>query len=92
MSIDVKKVARLARLRITDAEVSKLEKEFDNILGWISQLESCDTSGIEPMITTNDIAAPMREDEVKDGNKSDQILSNSPHRTGKFFTTPKVVD
>ena len=95
MSIDkntVMKVARLARLRTTDAEAEVLAGELNNILKMIAQLDEVKTDGVEPMTSVIEMELPMREDRVTDGGIPEKILANAPEQTAGFFVVPKVVE
>lgn len=95
MSIDkntVRKVAKLARIRTTDAEEEVLTKELNNILGLVAQLNEVNTDGVEPLTSVIDMNLPMREDVVTDGAIPEKILKNAPEQTAGFFVVPKVVE
>lgn len=88
----VRRVARLARLKITDAEAKALESEISGILDWVEQLKQVDTCAVEPM--TRVVAQDMkkRADVVNDGEKADDIVANAPMTEDHFFVVPKVVE
>ena len=95
MSVDsatVKRVAHLARIRVTDEEVEGLGDELNAILGWVEQLNEVDVSGIEPMTSVLPMAAKKREDRVTDGGIAPDIVANAPAKAGQYFTVPKVVE
>jgi len=95
MSLDtatVRRIARLSRIGIDDAEIEGLAKELNGILGWIEQLDEVDVSGVAPMIGTGLATPRMRDDVVTDGQKREDVLSNAPDRVDAFFTVPKVVE
>ena len=95
MSIDkntVRKVARLARIRTTDAEEETLVREMNNILGMIAELDQAKTDGVEPLTSVIDMKLPERQDAVTDGGKAEKILANAPEHTAGFFVVPKVVE
>jgi aspartyl-tRNA(Asn)/glutamyl-tRNA(Gln) amidotransferase subunit C len=95
MSIDkntVKKVARLARIRINDDEVDILSGELSKILAMIEQLSEVNTDGVEPMTSVIEMQMPEREDKVTDGGIPEKILANAPEQTAGFFVVPKVVE
>ncbi|TXL82179.1 Asp-tRNA(Asn)/Glu-tRNA(Gln) amidotransferase subunit GatC [Vineibacter terrae] len=105
MSIDVDtvaKIARLARLRVPDADRPQLARELSGILTWIEQLNEVDTQGVEPLSSVSDVTLPMREDVVSDGGIAAKVLANAPGgavylepadpNAGGFFTVPKVVE
>lgn len=95
MSIDtntVRKVARLARIRTTDAEAEVFAGELNKILGMIEQLGEVNTDNVEPMTSVIEMLAPLREDKVADGGMQEKILANAPEQTAGFFVVPKVVE
>jgi aspartyl-tRNA(Asn)/glutamyl-tRNA(Gln) amidotransferase subunit C len=88
----VRRIARLARIRITDEEARGLQGELSGILDWVKQLDEVDTSGVEPMTRVVPIALKQRADEVTDGNIADDIVRNAPLAEDHFFVVPKVVE
>jgi aspartyl-tRNA(Asn)/glutamyl-tRNA(Gln) amidotransferase subunit C len=97
MSLDaatVRRVANLARLRLDETEVEKLQSELNGILGWIEQLQAVDTDGVEPMAGGSPVAGalPWRQDAVTDGAQADAVLRNAPDREGDYFGVPKVIE
>lgn len=88
----VRRIARLARIEITDAEAKALETELSGILDWIEQLDEVDTSGVEPMTSVTPMHLKQREDRVTDGDRADDIVANAPVREDHFFVVPKVVE
>ena len=98
MSLDtatVRRVAALARIRLEDEEVARIQGELNGILGWIEQLQSVNTEGVEPMAggTPEGIAAmPLRDDVVTNGGQAAKVLANAPDREGEYFGVPKVVE
>ena len=95
MSVDqqtVKRVARLARLKVKDEDVPKLERELNAILGFIEQLNEVDVSGVEPLTSVVTMKMKMRKDEVTDGYCADAILKNAPKVDDHYFVVPKIVE
>ncbi len=95
MSLDpatIRRVAKLARIHVDDAEVGRLAGELNGILGWIEQLNEVDVDGVEPLTGAAQMALRLREDVVTDGGVAEQVLANAPDRAGPFFTVPKVVE
>ncbi len=92
MSIDVKKVANLARLQISDDRVPALETELGAILSFVEQLSEVKTEGVEPMTSVVAMTQRLREDVVTDGDKAEAVLANAPDRVADFFAVPKVVE
>jgi aspartyl-tRNA(Asn)/glutamyl-tRNA(Gln) amidotransferase subunit C len=88
----VRRIARLARIKVTDAEAKALEGELSGILDWVKQLDEVDTAGIEPMTAVVSTSLKMREDRVTDGGIADDIVANAPAREDHFFVVPKVVE
>ena len=85
-------IAALARIRLTEAELDPLAGELSQILTWIEQLNEVDTSGVPPMTFVAAAGLPMREDEVTDGGRRDEILANAPRTAHGFFVVPKVIE
>jgi aspartyl-tRNA(Asn)/glutamyl-tRNA(Gln) amidotransferase subunit C len=88
----VRRIARLARIKVTDAEAKALENELSGILDWVKQLDEVDTKGVEPMTRVVAMTLKMREDRVTDGEIADDIVANAPAREDHFFVVPKVVE
>lgn len=95
MSVDVatvKRVARLARLAVTEDEAVRMTGELNGILGFVEQLSEVDVTGVEPMTSVIPMAMKMRADEVNDGNMAERVVANAPLTEQNFFEVPKVVE
>ena len=95
MSVDtetVKKIARLSRIAIDDAEAEKMVGELNGILAWVEQLDEVDVTGIEPMTAVIANHLRLRDDVVTDGDVRDKVLANAPAKEGSFFGVPKVIE
>ena len=95
MSLDpatVRRIARLARIDLDDAEVARLQQELGSIVAWVEQLNELDVTDVAPLTGAAQMALKMREDVVSDGNIAEEVLANAPERAGDFFTVPKVVE
>ncbi len=95
MSIDketVGKIARLARIRVTDADKETLAGELSGILAMVEKLNKVDTKGVEPLTSVVQMKLPQRADVVTDGGIPEKILQNAPEHTAGFFVVPKVVE
>jgi len=95
MSVDtatVRHIAKLARLKMSDAEVEALVPELNNILGWVEQLGEVNTDGVEPLTAVIDQKLRLRDDVVNDGDCRDAILANAPDAQHGFFAVPKVIE
>ena len=95
MSVDtatVRKIASLARIAATDAEVEAMVPELNNILGWIEQLGEVDTADVQPMTAVIANQLRLRDDVVTDGGIRDRVLANAPQAEHGFFAVPKVIE
>jgi aspartyl-tRNA(Asn)/glutamyl-tRNA(Gln) amidotransferase subunit C len=88
----VRRIARLARIQVTDEEAKSLEKELSGILDWVKQLDEVDTSSVETMTRVIPTTLKQRPDVVTDGNIADDVVANAPEHAGHFFVVPKVVE
>ncbi len=89
---DVRKVARLARLKMTDEELDRYTPQLNNILGFVEQLAEVNTDSVEPLANVVNIDLKLREDAVNDGDYQDKVLSNAPETASGFYVVPKVVE
>ncbi len=95
MSLDtatVRRIAKLARIRVNDEEVSTLQNELNAILGYVELLSEVNVEGVEPLSGGAQMALRQREDKLTDGDMAEKILANAPDRIGNFFAVPKVVE
>jgi aspartyl-tRNA(Asn)/glutamyl-tRNA(Gln) amidotransferase subunit C len=88
----VRRIAKLARIRVDDAEVATLQGELNAILGYVEQLSEVNVDGIEPLSGGAQMIMRQREDVLADGDIAEKILANAPDRVGQFFAVPKVVE
>ena len=89
---EVQKIARLARLAMSEEEVARLAPELNNILGFVEQLGEVDTSEVEPTAAVIANVLRLREDKVTDGDRRADILANAPVSEEGFFGVPKVIE
>jgi aspartyl-tRNA(Asn)/glutamyl-tRNA(Gln) amidotransferase subunit C len=89
---EVRKVARLARLKLEDADVERYAKQLTGILDYVAQLKAVDVTGVEPMAHPLPLKNVLREDEVRGALSTEAVLANAPGRDGPYFTVPKVLD
>lgn len=89
---EVEHIAKLAKLKFTDAEVLKLQGELNNVLGYIDKLNELNLTGVEPLENVNESENIFREDEVKPGLTKDEALKNAPSKSENYFKVPKVLD
>ena len=88
----VRRIARLARIEVTDAQASSLKGELSGILQWVEQLGEGDTESVEPMTRVVPISLKQRDDVVTDGENADDVVANAPLREDHFYVVPKVVE
>ncbi|MET0588956.1 MAG: Asp-tRNA(Asn)/Glu-tRNA(Gln) amidotransferase subunit GatC [Novosphingobium sp.] len=95
MSVDTATVARiaaLARIKITEAELEAMVPELNGILAWVEQLGEVDVTGVEPMTAVIENHLRLRDDVVTDGGIRDSVLANAPAAEHGFFGVPKVIE
>jgi aspartyl-tRNA(Asn)/glutamyl-tRNA(Gln) amidotransferase subunit C len=95
MSVDaatVRRIAHLARIAVTEAEVPHLQGELNAILAFVEQLSEVDVDGIEPMTSVMPMEMRKRPDVVNDGEIAEKVVANAPETEGHFFLVPKVVE
>ena len=95
MSVDkdiVKRVARLARIAVSDEEAEALKGELNTILGFVEQLNEVDVTGVEPMTSVVAVEMKKRTDVVTERDQAAKIVANAPVREEHFFVVPKLVE
>jgi aspartyl-tRNA(Asn)/glutamyl-tRNA(Gln) amidotransferase subunit C len=95
MSVDaatVKRIGRLARIRIEESEVETYQRELNTILGFVEQLDEVNVEGVEPMTSVTPMQLRRREDRVTDGGYPEKIVANAPLSEDNFFMVPKVIE
>lgn len=88
----VKRVARLARIAVDDADAERMAEELNRILGFVEQLNEVDVSGVEPMTSVTPMRMKKRQDVVTDGDRAADVVANAPATEEHFFLVPKVVE
>jgi aspartyl-tRNA(Asn)/glutamyl-tRNA(Gln) amidotransferase subunit C len=95
MSVDhatVRRIARLARIAVSDEDVPHLQGELNAILSFVERLNEVDVEGVEPMTSVTPMVMKKRQDAVTDGGYPDAIVKNAPETEDHFFLVPKVVE
>ena len=93
MDIDqVRKVARLARLEMSETDLAVMARQLTAILGYVDQLKQLDTEGIEPLAHPIPVQNVFRSDVPVHSLSTDEVLKNAPNRNGDFFGVPAVFD
>lgn len=89
---DVKKIAKLSRIALTDEQVDHFQGELSSIFNWIEMLQEVDTDNIPQLASVSDTTLPHRKDEVSDGDYVEDVLKNAPMTTFQCYVVPKVVE
>lgn len=91
-SLDVRHVAHLARLHVTDAEVRTFEAQLRDVVGYIQKIQALDVSGIEPMSHAVSVVNVFRRDEDRPSLDRDVVLDNAPAVVNEQFKVPRIVE
>lgn len=89
---EVKKVAVLARLKLSDSEIDSLTTQMGKILGFVESLNEVQTDGVEPMVHAMELRNVFRADEVRPSLPREDALKNAPKTDGKYFLVPQIID
>jgi aspartyl-tRNA(Asn)/glutamyl-tRNA(Gln) amidotransferase subunit C len=90
--LQVRKVAKLSRLELSDQEVQEFTGQLESILAYVDKLNELNTDGVEPLAHCLPISNCLREDRMTDSIGADAALANAPQRDGEFFKVPKILD
>ena len=88
----VRHIAKLARIAMSDEELDRLLPELNNILSWVEQLAEVNTEGVDPLTAVIEQKLRLRDDAITDGNVRDEVLANAPEAQHGFFAVPKVIE
>ncbi|MBS0207006.1 MAG: Asp-tRNA(Asn)/Glu-tRNA(Gln) amidotransferase subunit GatC [Planctomycetes bacterium] len=88
----VRKVAALARLRVSDAEVESLLGDLTSILEYVDVLNEVDTTGVQPMVHAVELHDVMRDDMIVASLPRADALKNAPRTDGTYFLVPTIID
>jgi len=88
----VRKVAKLSRLELTDSEVKEFTGQLSAILDYVEKMNELDTENVEPLAHCLPVSNVFREDSVKESLGTENTLANAPQRDGEFFKVPKILD
>lgn len=89
---DVEKIAHLARLAVSEEELDSVASDLSNILDLVAQMESADTSHVEPMAHPLHMAQRLRVDEVTEKNQREQFQTVAPHVEDGLYLVPRVIE
>lgn len=88
----VERIARLARLAISDAEIESTRSKLDGIFGLIEQMQAVDTTGVEPMSHPQELATRLRDDAVTESDRRDAYQGIAPQTEAGLYLVPKVIE
>jgi len=88
---EVRELAVLARLSLTEQEIARMTGDLDAILDYVDAMRELDTTGVEPMTHAVPFDCPLRPDQVAPSLPVDEALANAPRREGSFFQVPRIV-
>ena len=91
-TIDIRYVANLARINLTDDEVTRFSGQLQGVMKHIDKLSEVDVEGIEPTAHASPVFDVMREDVARPGFGVENALKNAPRRVGDQFGVPKVIE
>ncbi len=88
----VRKISRLSRLELTEAEVEEFTGQLSTILDYVEKMNELDTTNVEPLAHCLPVSNVFRADCVKESLGTEKTLANAPQRDGEFFKVPKILD
>ena len=89
---DVRKVAALARLKVTENELDSLADDLRAIIGYVEVLNEVDTTGIAPMVHAVELQNVLRPDDIVESLPRSAALSNAPRTDGEYFLVPAIIE
>jgi len=92
MKVDIEKVARLARLALSEEEKETFGNQLDQILTYMEQLNRLETTGIEPTSHAIPIDNVFREDEPRPSHPQEEVLGIAPEEEGGHFKVPRIIE
>jgi len=90
--VEIERIARLARLELSEAEEEEFTRQINRILGFIERLNRVDTTGVEPTAHVVPLFNVFRPDQTEPSLDPEAALANAPERDGNFFKVPKVLE
>ena len=91
-SAEIRRIAHLARIAVTDQEVADLGRKLSGIFSLIEEMQAVDTTGIEPMSHAVDVTQPLREDRVTEVDRREKFQRIAPQVEAGLYLVPKVID
>lgn len=90
--IDVRYVANLARMELSENEAQLLQGQLEQILDYVQRIRELDVSGIEPTSHARPLSNIFREDEIRSGLEREPVLANAPQASGDLFVVPQIIE
>ena len=90
--LDVRYVAKLARISLTDSEAAMFHEQLGDVLAYADKLREADVSDVEASAHANPVFNVFREDEARAWFTADEALSNAPRKANGLFIVPKVLE
>jgi aspartyl-tRNA(Asn)/glutamyl-tRNA(Gln) amidotransferase subunit C len=91
-SFDVRYTAELARLNLSEAEITKFQEQLGQVLNYVEALKKVDVDGVEPTAHANEVLNVFRADEVTNPASSEGAMANAPRSAAGLFVVPKVIE
>lgn len=88
---EIRHVAKLARIDLTEAEIAKFQGDLNKVLGYVEVLKTVDTEGVEPLASVTGLQNVFRADEPEDSGLQQNIIDNVPQKSGRFIKVKKVL-
>jgi len=89
---DIRNVADLARLNLSEQEISELRPQLSKLIEYVAVLDEVNTDGIEPMVHAIEQTNVFREDVRRDPLPREDALANAPKTDGKYFLVPQIIE
>ncbi|MBP9916183.1 MAG: Asp-tRNA(Asn)/Glu-tRNA(Gln) amidotransferase subunit GatC [Thiobacillaceae bacterium] len=89
---DVKRIAKLARIRVSEDEAAGYQTQLNGIFGLIESMQAVDTAGVEPMSHAQDLAQRLRPDAVTEPNRREAFQAVAPQVEDGLYLVPKVIE
>ncbi len=89
---NVAKLAKLARIEVSEADQAVLAGQISGIMAWVEQLSEVNTDGVEPVASVTHMALRQRHDVISDGGYPAKVIANAPDAVDGFFAVPKMVE
>jgi aspartyl-tRNA(Asn)/glutamyl-tRNA(Gln) amidotransferase subunit C len=89
---DIERIAHLARIRVTPADVADVQTKLDGIFKLIDEMQTVNTTGVEPMSHGLDMVLRLRDDVVTEHNQREHFQKNAPQAENGYFLVPRVIE